>query len=176
VTHAVFGATDRGSGCLDEDMLWSPHSEPEWVPVVTKLTLQRLDEVLSVLAEADHSEEDLDGQTATDLSIERGRTAFSSPRVPPSVAGPPRDLPGSYLDCYCDLLSPPGRPLLLHELVFCLKRSYKQVLRGLVEVIAAGPAARRRVVRKGAGRAGKASPRRGPRKCHHVAHGVDRRA
>ena len=47
-----------------------------------------------------------------------------------------RDPPGTYFGDYYDWLFPSGQPLQLQEMAFCLKRSYEQLLRGLVEAIA----------------------------------------
>lgn len=136
VTHAVFGAMGGLIGFYDEDMLWLSHADPEWVDVVSENVLQRFDEALAVVDEGGIALDDLHDRLRDDVSWNGCEVLLHLLEYRRRIAGCSTEMSGSYFDRYYDFLFPAGQPLRLQELAFCLKRSYEQLLRGLVEVIA----------------------------------------
>jgi hypothetical protein len=135
VTHAVFETIGRTLCCLDEDMLWLTHPVSDWTRMVSEVALMRFEEALDVVAD--------DG---IDVELLRERLSDSLSRNADSVLSmlleyrrrrDGRALHAGWLEEYYAWAVPGDEPLQLDELGFCLKRSLEQVLRGLVEVIAA---------------------------------------
>ena len=136
VTHAVFGAMGGLIGFYDEDMLWLSHPDPDWVAVISETVLERFDEALAVAEEGGVTQDQLHDRLRDDVSWNGCEVLLHLLEYRRRLAGRPRDLPGTYFGDYYDWLFPSGQPLQLQEMAFCLKRSYEQLLRGLVEAIA----------------------------------------
>lgn len=136
VTHAVFGALGGLVGYYDEDMLWLSHPEEAWVAVISETVLERFDEALAVVEKGGIPLDDLYHQLRGDVSWNGCEPLIHLLEYRRRLAGRSNEVPGSYFDREYDHLFPPGQPLRLEEMAFCLRRSDEQLLRGLIEAIA----------------------------------------